>query len=412
MSEPVHLSELVGRPVLHPDGSRAGRLVDVAVDVDGRRPRVSSLRLRARRHAVQSVPWSDVAALSSERVVLSAGDSTSNTPVEGGLLLARDVLDAQIVDLAGRRVIRVGDVLLAPEGNELEVVGVEVGVGPVLRRLGLGRLRRRADVDSIAWGDLHLVAKPGSRLQLAVPRERLHAMAPADLAGVLADLPPHEATDVLRAVDPDVAARAVGAGHPGAGAAMVRALPPTDAGSVLERMPPDDAVAALRHIGADARERVLGGVSTARADELRRLLTYPPTTAGGLMTVDHRTAAEGESAAAIRARLAARPPALDGLLTVFVVDGDERLVGTIPPRRLLADRADPLPLPVLAVDAPIGRVIDAFALHDVLALPVVDQERRVVGAVAVDDVLEELLLERLPGRRRLSLRAFRRRGRR
>jgi CBS domain-containing protein len=409
MPDPLRLSELVGRRVQLPDGTRAGRVADVEIDAAGVRGRVRALRLRGRRRTADSVPWSDVVALARDRVLLGIGAAGAG-PLAEGLLLVRDVLDAQIVDLAGRRVVRVGDVLLAPRDGGLDVAGVEVGTGPVLRRLGLPRRAGRGADSAIAWDDLHVVPKRGSRLQLAVPRERLHAMAPAELAAVLAQLPPPGAAAVAEAIEPAAAARAVGAGHPGAGAAIVRSLRPEHAGAVVERMRSDDAVAALRHLGGDTLERVLGGVSTARAAELRRLLAYPAQTAGGLMSTDHRIASEHEDAAAILARLAECPPALDGLLTVFVTDRDGRLAGTIPPSRLLAGRTDPLPLPALALDTPLRDVIDAFAVHDVLALPVLDADDRIVGAVAVDDVLEELLVERLPGRRRFPFRRLRRRG--
>jgi CBS domain-containing protein len=410
MPEPLRLSEIAGRPVHLADGSRAGRVADLEVDAAGGHARVRALRLRGRDRTADAVPWSGVAALSRSRVVLGDGAGEPGSTAEA-LWLVRDVLDAQIVDLAGRRVVRVGDVLLAPRDGALEVAGVEVGFAPVLRRLGLPRRLGRGAGTAIAWNDLHVVPKRGSRLELAVPRERLHAMAPAELAAVLARLAPPSAAAVAEAIEPSVVAGAVAAGHPSAGAAIVRSLHPRRAGQVVERMRADDAVSTLRHLGDDTLERVLGGVSTARAAELRRLLDYPATTAGGLMSIDHRIASVGEGAASILARLAERPPAVDGLLTIFVTDDAGRLVGTVPPRRLLAGRTDPLPLPALSVDTPLREVVDAFAVHDVLALPVLDQEGQVVGAVAVDDVLEELLVERLPGRRRFPLRLLRRRGR-
>ena len=127
------------------------------------------------------------------------------------------------------------------------------------------------------------------------------------------------------------------------------------------------------------------------------------------MNPDVVTARPDEGIAEIRARLAADPPRLDALLTVVVVDGDDRPVGVLSPRTLLTGSAEPAPVGTIDEGAPIARVIDVFALHDVLALPVVDAEGRLRGVIAVDDVLEELLVERLPGRRRFhSLRGWRR----
>jgi CBS domain-containing protein len=122
------------------------------------------------------------------------------------------------------------------------------------------------------------------------------------------------------------------------------------------------------------------------------------------MTTDFRTAASGEPVERVRERLAADPPALEGLGTVFVLDADGRYATALTPTALLGG-GPPRRLPPLTVDTPLDAVIDVFAVEDVLALPVLDDDGRVVGAVAIDDVLEELLAERLPQHRRRYRRA-------
>jgi magnesium transporter len=112
----------------------------------------------------------------------------------------------------------------------------------------------------------------------------------------------------------------------------------------------------------------------------------------------------------VRARLAEAPPPLEALATVFVVDEEGKVRGAIPPSALLLDEVEPLPVPSVRADTPVDDVVDLFALHDVLAVPVVDETGLLIGAVAVDDVLEELLVERLPGRRRFGMPSVRRRA--
>lgn len=127
------------------------------------------------------------------------------------------------------------------------------------------------------------------------------------------------------------------------------------------------------------------------------------------MNPDVITARAGETIDAIRARVAERPPRLDALLTVFYIDDDGRPVGAVSPLGLLTGAPRPRATPIVRQSAPVADVVDIFALHDVLAVPVVDDEGRLVGVIAVDDVFEELLAERLPARRRY--RSFGRRGR-
>ena len=170
-------------------------------------------------------------------------------------------------------------------------------------------------------------------------------------------------------------------------------------------MPVDDAVAALRHVEHDRREPLLGSVPPEDERALRGLLAFPHGTAGGSMTTDIRTAPAAEPPGQTLRRLADDPPELEGLFTVFVVDEDGRLVGVRPPSALITGR-QPLELPIVHPDTPLERVIEIFARYDVVAVPVVDDERRPLGAVAVDDLLEELLAERLPRHRPRYRRAF------
>jgi magnesium transporter len=167
-------------------------------------------------------------------------------------------------------------------------------------------------------------------------------------------------------------------------------------------MAADDAAAALRHMPEEPLEGLLGRLTAARAEELRRLLAYPPKTVGGLMTPDVRTCSASDGLDDIRAALALHPPRLEGLLTVFEVDERGRLRGAITPLALIAGRREPVEVPALRAGAPVDEALEAFALNDLLAVPVVDEDGTLLGAVAVDDVIEELLVERLPGGRRYS----------
>ncbi len=406
----IALADRLGSRVATESGTQLGRLRDMGARLAEPYPRVASLRVGDRR-ASRLVAWTDVRSFETDPIVVGAA------PEEGGeehdeLLLKRDVLDAQIVDVAGRRVVRAADVELeARADGELWVAGVDVGSAALIRRLGLRRLAARRRPESLDWRDLHVASGRGHELALAVPASGVHRLRPSELAQVIAALPVARSTDLLERVEPERAARALAAARPGLGGRLVGALEPDVAGSIVAAMPVDDATAALRHLDRERLDGVLGAVPTERAAELRRLLAYPPDSAGGLMTPHVRWARAGEDARAIRERLGGDPPRLDGLLTVFVVDDERRVLGAIPPRRLLAGDVTPLPWPVMTSGAPVGEVVDAFALHDVLAVPVVDGDGRLVGAVAVDDVLEELLIDRLPGRRRFPTHVLRRRRR-
>lgn len=399
------LTDYLGQDVFDAADARIGVVADLAARLGGPAPRVTRLVVRAGRREQFALPWEDVADFERSGVVLRRTAEELDRgaqPAEDELLLLRDLVDTQIVDVAGRRLVRAGDVDLERQDGQLVVAGVDVGGGPLLRRLGLRRLARRFSSRSLPWSELYAASPAAHTVQLRVDRERLAGLGPAGLAQVIGRLPPAHGADVLRSVGSELAADAVSGTHPEVGGRVVGELG-AEAGPIVERMAPDDAAAALRHLQAEDRHEVLERVATDRAGELRQLLSYPSATAGALMSPDPLTAPVGSSADELRQRLATRPPSVEALATIFVVDAADRVVGVVPPTHLLAGSSDPVPVPVLSVDQPVDEVIDLFALNDVLALPVVNDAGTLVGAVTIDDVLDELLAERLPGTRRFGV---------
>lgn len=193
----LRLTELLGSEVVDGVGRRIGRLVDVGVMLVDPHPPATSIRIRAGRTAL-SAPWEAVGTIRPGRIELrSAPDGGA---AEGELLLGRHVLDVQIVDVAGKRVERVGDVELAERGDRLCVLGVEVGPSPVLRRVGLGRLARRARSESVDWRDLHITSLRGHTLQLAAPASAVHRLGTGDLAKLAGTLPPVRAEELAEAL--------------------------------------------------------------------------------------------------------------------------------------------------------------------------------------------------------------------
>lgn len=252
----LRLSELLGRPVESTDGARLGAVRDLVIGLDAPHPPVRSITV-APHHAVAFVvPWTDVAEWQDGRLRLAAGART--IPVDGQapplaadeLLAVRDVLDTQIIDIDGRRVERVGDVLLETPGRSgLEVAAADVGFGPVCRRLGLRRLAERFGERAIDVADLHLTSERGHVVQLGTTSAAMHRLDAAELAQLVARLSTEHAADVLEVVPPERAAAAVAASHPEVRRRVLRSMRPRRARLVLEALPAELATRARRHLG-------------------------------------------------------------------------------------------------------------------------------------------------------------------
>lgn len=207
------LTEFLGQSVSRIDGGRAGRLADVAVSLADPSPRVTRLLLRTGRGRTATVGWEDVERFGGDGTLLAADASlvAGSDVGDDELWVMRDVVDTQIVDLDGRRVVRAADAQLELEPGALRLVGVDVSAGAVLRRLGLVRLGRRAPHDVIAWEDLHPASPRGHSLQLRCRADAVRRLDRAELSHVVASLTLQDATEVLELVEPEVAASVLGA---------------------------------------------------------------------------------------------------------------------------------------------------------------------------------------------------------
>lgn len=251
----LFLSRLIGCEVSVAEaglGGVIGRLIDLTVRLDGDHgPQlVEHLVVGRRGTPPQLLPWSAVARLEAGRPVLAAGSTGTAVDVMAGneILLARDVLDTQVVDVAGQRLARVADVVLALAGGAggagrtgLEVVGVEVGFGAVLRRLGLRRMTPARTEDVVAWSDLHLTSERGHTVQLAAARSAVHRLDARGLAALVSRVDTDSASEILAVKDPKAAAEVMAEAYPEIGERMLRAMLPSQADRIVAAMPAERA---------------------------------------------------------------------------------------------------------------------------------------------------------------------------
>lgn len=247
----LSLSEVTGREVRGANGESLGRIGDLTtrLGIEVGAYLVDRVVVRRRHRPDLLVPWTEIESFERTGVWLRRSDVESAFAVSSitdaledeEILLSRDVLDTQIVDVAGSRLARVADVVLNRDAqNRLEVVGVDVGIGAVLRRLGLRRLASRTSRDVVAWTDLHLTSERGHSVQLATPRSAVHHLDPAQLALLVSELDVESATEVVTSSPPRTVAEAVRV-VPASGERVLRALPDEAAEQIVAAMPPDHA---------------------------------------------------------------------------------------------------------------------------------------------------------------------------
>lgn len=245
------LSRIIGHDVRDPEGRVLGRLTDLTVSLaqPSGRHRVERMVVTCRRRQLL-VPWDQVAySVRDEIVVSSAAESSTGSLHEHEILLARDVLDTQVIDVVGQRLARVADVVLVrTEGGALELAGVDVGFGAVLRRLHLGALMTSTREDLIDWADVHLTSERGHAVALASPRAAVHHLDARGLAALISHLDTDSAAEVLAVKSPAEGADVVSTAHPAVGERVLRALPASDAARIVAEMPERQATPWRRRL--------------------------------------------------------------------------------------------------------------------------------------------------------------------
>lgn len=403
----LFLSACLGLPVRDPSGEPIGTLADLIVAIGGAYPPVTGLVARIDRREI-FVPWRDVASFDATgaRLRVNTIDVARFNRRPNEIQLRADLLDRQIVDLEGRKVIRVNDVSLDEVDAGLRLVAVDVGAAGLLRRIGIegptrgiaqrfgGSLPERY----IDWEDVDPLDSTIASVRLRVPHEKLKELHPADLASIVADLAPRDREGIVSILDDEALADLVEELEPEDQVDLLEHLAPERAADILEEMSPDDAADLVADLDQETRDSILAFMEADEAAEVQELLAYPEDSAGGLMTTEYVALEASLTAGGAIDRLRELEPDAETIYYVYVTDDDGRLVGVLSLRDLIVAPPDtpierimikePVAVPV---DAGSAEVAEVVAHYNLLAVPVADAQGRLVGIVTVDDAIDTVI---------------------
>ncbi|TMC64286.1 MAG: magnesium transporter [Chloroflexi bacterium] len=312
-------------------------------------------------------------------------------------------MDKQIVDIDGRKVVRVNDLGLDTVEGELRLVAVDVGTAGLIRRLAPRleqALARKVPVAEryIDWEDVDPVETSIASIKLRVPHAGLAELHPADLASIIDQLAPRDRAGVLASLNDEAVADAIEEMEPDTQVEVMEDLEPARAADILEEMSPDDAADLVADLSDEAREEILALMERDEAAEVQELLGYPEESAGGIMTTEFVAVPATLSAARTIDRLRELEPDAETIYYVYVTDDDGRLVGVLSLRDLIVAPPETpiskvmIPEPVaVGVLADQDEVAQVVARYNLLAVPVVDGEGRLAGIVTVDDAMDSIL---------------------
>jgi len=380
-------------------------------------PRVTAVILKNNRK-VRSLDWSVVRSWDNKELSLKV-DEPSVQPhprADSELWLSRQILDKQIVDMDGRRVVRVNDLQLSQVDGSMLLVGVDIGGRGLARRIGLEGIGRRLastlGIDwpqkLISWEAVDPVKSDVSSVKLRIAHTKLAKLHPADIADIVNELSPEDRNAVFAALDDEKAADTLEEiDEPQMQASILERLDVERASDILEAMAPDEVADLLADLPRERAQLLLQKMEEDEAEDVEELLAYREDTAGGLMTTEYVAVLHTLTAAQAIDRLRELEPNAESVYYVYVVDEEEHLLGVLSLRDLIVAKPetrirDFMIKNVISVGADAGPrdVAEVTSKYNLLAVPVVDQHNRIQGIVTVDDVMERVMPGRSGGRRR------------
>ena len=404
------LSTMLDKPVRDRSGRPLGRMKDLAVRCTERFPPVSKILVTSGRHQQQVLPWDEVRNVAADAITLEPeqADLVPGELAGDECWLARSVLDRQIVDLQGRRLVRVNDLEIAYLGGVVRLVAVDAGSRGLLRQLGLERAAlalarmfgRQPAERLLSWEHVMMPQAVSQPLQLSFGREALAQLRPADLADIASQLGASDRATLFRSLDEEKAADTLQEMSPRLQVSVLNSMDDERASDILEEMVPDDAADLLADLPEQRADELLELMEADEAADVKQLLSYPEDSAGGLMTTEFVALPRNLTADQAIARLREIAPEAEAIFYVYVTDDSGRLVGVLSLHHLIVappDRAisELMERDAISVTAETGRdeLAPLMAKYNLLALPVVDEQGVLLGIVTVDDAMDGVLEE-------------------
>ena len=406
-------TELMGVKTYDAQGNYVGRVREFFIEPAEAPNRISHFLLSRGHFQPLVAKHNQVASVSDKKIQLNVGEKALEIyqPNESWLAVRKDLLDQQIIDTRGRKVVRVNDLDLAEQrsnGNvELRLTQVDVGLPGAVRRLLQGvvpsgvvrKLQSQLPPSTIRWEFVNLIEPdPLRRVKLRITHEKLEDLHPADLADIIEELSASERQSIIASLDEETAAAVLAELDARLTTQIVEDLDPEKAADILEEMAPDAAADLLADLSKETSEELLDEMPGREANEVRELLGFDPATAGGMMNTEFVFVSESATRDEVIEWLRKQDQNFDQLDTVVLLDEKAQYSGSVPVvRMLLAGPEERLavlkmePVVSLPPEADEREVFQLFDKYNLRMLTVIDKANRPIGAIAVDDVVNRLV---------------------
>lgn len=418
-----YLSGIIGKEAFGTDGDAIGIIKDLLVNTmpsgitDTNQQLVTGVRLKINKEIRFYSFKSFIVTKARELLNVTCTELTElgTEEVNNGLLLVENILDKQIVDLNGRKLVRVNDVRLATLPTGTFAIAVDIGIEGLLRRIGisipikkvLSLFKINIPAKFILWDDVQAIDHTNYNIKLSKSYAKLHTLHPSDIADILEDMGKKSSMSVFASLDEEKAADVLEELETNAQIHILENLPVNKAADVLEKMPADEVADILDELEDDKAEMLLKEMDTESSQEVRELLEYDDDLVGSIMTTDYLSFSALTTVSEVLVELRSKKPESAELYSMFVIAKNDELIGSFNLRDLVVAEPDmrvnqlmksePI---YLFDDQKVGAIAELVSKYNLLAVPVVDINNQLQGMVVIDDVIEDLTRKRRTNKRK------------
>jgi len=414
-----YLSQVIGSKVYDVNGAQLGNVLDIYVNAHQEnltkeevfRPAFVGLKTKI-NGTVRYLNYEYIKISGNPRkfkFTCSKIKDLDLSVVENSLPLAKNILDRQIVDINGRKLVRVNDIRLVSIDSGTFAIAVDVSTKGLLRRLGVSEILTKIlnvfkvplETNFILWDDVQALDTSNFNIKLSLDSNKLHKLHPSDLADIIEEMGAASRTKIFESMDEERAADVLEEMEPYAQAQVIESLSIEKAADVLEKMPADEVADLLDTLEDDKAEQILNEMEKESSEDVRELLEYEDKEVGSIMTTDYLSFFETMTIDETLTELRKQKPEADMIYSLFITDKNEKLIATVSLRDLV------ISLPTMTLkdimneqfisvqdEDKIDRLATIILKYDLLAIPVTDAQNTLVGMVVIDDIVEDLMSKR------------------
>lgn len=395
----MYLTELLSKEVYDKNIEKYGKIRDVVIQPDETYPKIEAIKIKANGE-YYFIPSSYIEKITKTKVVLNTQleDVIQYPKQDSSIKLSRDILDRQVVDMEGSKIRRVNDVEISYKNGDYYIIGVDIGINGLFRRLGIEKVSKRFHPQDniINWKEIDSL--DFSNLKLKVSKKKLRRLHPAEIADIVDELGLTDSMNILNSLDDESAADAFEEISPEKQKTILSEMEEQDAAELVDEMSPDDAADLLASISDEKKEEILELMDPEESEELRELLEYPENTAGGIMTTEYACVTGNLTTKEVLTQLRKIAGDVETLYYIYILNKQEKLEGIVTIRELLLNN-DERPIYeymnkdfiTVEVNEDEDEVAKLVAKYNLIALPVIDEEENMKGIITVDDAIDIIL---------------------